>query len=193
MKKNTLFGGDPIIKWDRVLCPACDQPTGPCSECYNIEKSKAVQKYLVTSIGGLQSIFSQSCPYRKKILWSCHINFPFCEEVYNKISKIKGVEAVEASNRYAFTISLGHSFNDLPIRTEITSLLKNFFKEMQSIESDGLGSTGPKVVGITMPNGQSIILEEDQQSLLLEISESIGGVKIIKKESHEVEKPASGG
>lgn len=193
MKKNTLFGGDPIIKWDRVLCPACDEPTGPCSECYNIKQDKNVKKYLMTPMGGLQSIFSQSCPYRKKILWSCHINFPFCQEIYDKISKIKGVEAVEASNRYAFTISLGHTFDDLGIRTNITSLLKNFFKEMQSIESNSFGDMEPKVVGLVMPNGQSVILDEDQQSLLLEISELIDGVKIIKKESPEVEKPASGG
>lgn len=156
-----FFTADPDIRWSKVLCPVCNEPTGPKSKCYEnppadipIHKRKLMSKQ-----AGITPIYSLSCAFRKTSLWEVIINYPVSKPLVDKLRSIKGVDGIIPIKVYTFQVAISEIFDEAIVKQEINICFKTFIKHMQGLECDTImGETDikiePKYQGIVFPNGQ---------------------------------------
>ncbi len=177
-----FFSKDPAIKWTKVLCPICGQPTGEASECYNDGpdlpeyKKKLVHKNL-----GALPIFSPSCVFRQNNLWECSVNYPVSSLLVSQIQDVAGVERCVATKKYTFQIVIGKTFEESEVKRLVNIVFKTFIKEMQSIEASRFSvEKNTQISGISFPNGILYLDESGKEGCsLLRILDRLEGVKEI--------------
>jgi hypothetical protein len=169
---SRFFKQDPQITWTKVLCPVCNQPTGPQSECYknppkNIPEHKRKIKHISL---GLLPIFSKNCVFRNDNMWQADINYPVSQVLLKKIKEISGIEKINPIKSYAFQISVGKLFDEKSVKQEVNIAYKILIKELGSIElGDSEYVLTPDYIGIVFPNGKQFYshAESIQQSMII--------------------------
>lgn len=158
---TNFFNKEPEISWKKVLCPICNEPTGPKSECYkNIPKGMAhPHKRKIVSKNGIVPIYSFNCGFRQDNLWEATINYPVSKILLSKLANIGGVERIFATKTNTFQVSIGKLFDDNTIKQLINQSYRGMIKEWQTKE---LGSYEPykydiEYNGIILPNGQKFV------------------------------------
>lgn len=171
MNNKPFFKEDPILKWSKVLCPVCSEPTGPCSKCYeNPPKEIPIHKRkLISKTDGIMPIYQKNCAFRRANLWEASINYPFSQPLLKILSKIQGIDNISPTNRiYGFQIAISDLFDEREVKSRISAAYRSFIKEIQVSERNLLGentdniSIENKYKGIVLPNGTEWIpkLEE---------------------------------
>lgn len=158
-----FFSKDPVIMWQPVRCPVCNQPTGPSSRCFELEPGRSIpeyQKKLSSSEMILPlPIFSENCTFRQREVWEFNINYPLSIPLFEKIYNVEGAELVEVTGPYSGRLTVAKMFKSESIRREISSIFKTFIKSMQTLEEKL--DTNKKIIGIKMPNGQELYINNN--------------------------------
>lgn len=176
-----FFDKDPIVSWQKVLCPVCSEPTGPKSKCYeNPPKDMPEHKRkLVSKTSGIMPIYSRSCAFRQNNLWSASINYPISDPLISRLRTIPGVDGIIPVKIHTFQVAIGDLFEEKNVKQCINAAFRAFIKEMNIIERNLSGENQdvklkPQYKGIIFPNGNEwkpVGVTEDEamrNSLLVE-------------------------
>lgn len=182
-----FFERDPKIEWMKVFCPICSQPTGPTSNCENLDVNEVPQhKRFMLQGEKVLPIFSKSCMYKRENLWLANLNYPASELLRNTLLSLKGIDSITAVKPHTFQASIGAMFDEREVKLEITKAYKTFIKELQ-VEEGAVKIDGPLWTGITMPNGTELVAKPDsldeqlrQSAIFADIAEQIPGCRAIK-------------
>lgn len=116
---------EPEILWNKAICPACKMPTGPRSNCHILD----VKNVSIVN-GSVLNIFNESCLFRQNNIWDCDVNYPFSDELLNRISEVPGINKVSAVAKYKFTIHISPAFDEMDVKKNVTIIYNTFIKEL---------------------------------------------------------------
>lgn len=185
-----FFSKEPEIRWTKVMCPVCNEPTGPSSECYKIKTDVPKhQRSMSHPQLGILPVFSENCAFRQNNLWEADLNYPVSSDLLDVIDKVSGVDNVVATKAYTFQIAIGKLFDEKRVKKMVNVAYKEFIKKLQKIEGglNGNEELKAKLVGIRLPNGVECLLTEENKDSLEIILADLEGTKGIfeRKSSYE--------
>ena len=177
---------EPEISWNKAICPACKMPTGTKSNCHLLQ----VKDISIVN-GSVLNIFNESCLFRQNNIWDCDINYPFSEELLDRISNVPGINKVIAVAKYKFTVHISPIFDEMNVKKNITIIYNTFIKELlcKLPKKDSLNRN----ITIVMPNNEKhnivcLTTEEliSAESVAMEITSGILDSKAISQKNDRV-------
>lgn len=133
---SSIFTLDPQIRWTKVLCQFCKQPTGPCSKCYEIPDEDRLAEVISVN-NTIVALYSKNCHFRQTNIWKASTNFPVSAQLLRKLEEVPGTDYISASLPYGFTISVAPLFPEDEVKKQLTAAARVFIKEKQALS--GLG------------------------------------------------------
>jgi hypothetical protein len=131
--KDVEWSKEPEIRWEKRLCPVCNEPMGESSQCYNIDTSVEVvngeEEHSAKTIevnGELFPIFSKQCFYRKTNEFWVHTNYPISVPLANSIGSIEGVDSMVIRSPYKCSIVIAEQFDEVIVRTAVNKKYREF-------------------------------------------------------------------
>jgi hypothetical protein len=166
---HKFFDREPELLWSKVMCPICHQPTGPKSECYNLDAAQTLPEYKKNITGkgtGILPIMSDNCTFRQNNLWKAEINYPVSRPLVQELAKVSGVDAVVPlpQTKYCFHVSVAKLFDEKTVKQEITRRYRQFIKEMSLQEGPTHEPSQTHTVGVRFPNGKEFVCNSSLSS-----------------------------
>ena len=134
IRKKVDWSASPEIRWEKVLCPICGQPTGPSSRCFEIEpEGESEDKIMLRTIeinGSMAPILSTQCVFRKNNEYFFYTNFPLSHPLVTKIATVNGLEKIVIQSAYKGKITIAEQFEEDDIKVEVQEIYLNYIKSV---------------------------------------------------------------
>lgn len=166
---SRYFVKEPEIRWNKVLCSICNEPTGSKSQCYKLAPKDLdnFKKKVLHKTMGIVPIYAENCIFRKDNMWEATVNYPVSEDMLDKIGEVVGVERTFAVKTYTFQLGIGHLFDEVEVKKRVNIAFRAFIKELQVKELKLLeveDTNRPSYIGVTFPNGQEFKFLESKNN-----------------------------
>jgi len=174
-----IFQDEPLIRYERVLCPACKQPACPQTNCTNPTLAKGFK---------IDSAFfyTPQCRFRKYSYYNFFTNCPVSQLLIERLELIQGLAKISVNSAYEFQVWISPEFNEDEVRSSIIAEYKKFVKELKIVEARVFLANQQWKIGIRMPNNKEFYyvtdtMKKDSDSSIFKlIAESIEGAKFIE-------------
>ena len=134
IRKNVDWSSSPEIRWEKVLCPVCGQPTGPSSRCFEIEpEGETEDRMMLRTIemgGSMAPILSTQCVFRKSNDYFFYTNFPLSHPLVTKIATVNGLEKIVIQSPYKGKITIAEQFEEDDIKGQVQEIYLNYIKSV---------------------------------------------------------------
>lgn len=157
---SVLSNSEPLLKWEKVMCEFCGEPTGPCSKCESVPKEDRLAK--VMTIGGqIRRLYDKNCYYKATNLWIAHTNYPVSASLMEKLIPIPGIDIITPDGPYSFIVEIARIFGEESVKKQIAINYRTFIKGKQA-----LVATKKQVAAnqeIVFPNGSKFIAHTTEE------------------------------
>ena len=134
IRKKVDWSASPEIRWEKVLCPICGQPSGPSSRCYEIEpEGEGEDKIMLKTIeinGSMSPILSTQCVFRKSNDYFFYTNFPLSHPLVTKIGSVNGLEKVVIHSPYKGKITVAEQFEEEDVKKDVQETYLDYIKSV---------------------------------------------------------------
>jgi hypothetical protein len=134
MVKNTDWLKKPEIRWEKRLCPICNEPTGEYSKCHDPGTKKIFEGLFdedssfpktIEINGEILPLFSPQCAFRKSNEYIVFVNYPITVEMVELLGAIDGVEKILVKSPYRMNIVIAEQFDESLIKTAFNKNYKD--------------------------------------------------------------------
>jgi len=170
-----IFSGDPILKWEKMLCTFCGNPTGCNSGCEDVPVKERVANMMSIN-GQIKRLYNANCYFKQLNTWIAYTNFPVSKSLIEKLAKISGIESINPLSAYSFEIDIAKIYDENKVKQNIVSAYKTFIKEKQALISTKKQLQNNQV--LVFPNGAKYIARTSEEKLLAEeIDQMFGNIQ----------------
>lgn len=119
---------DPEIRFSKVLCPVCMEPTGRDTDCHLSEQAQSTPKHTrkVVMNRNILPILSVNCYFRNTNLWRADTSHPVSITLVNELSDIPGLNNITPTLAYQFEFSVAPMFDEADVKKQIALKFRHF-------------------------------------------------------------------
>jgi hypothetical protein len=135
MIKNIDWSKKPEIRWEKRLCPICNEPTGEYSKCHDPSTKKLFDGQFdedsgfprtIEVNGEILPLFSPQCAFRKSNEYIVFVNYPITVEMINVFGAIDGIERILVKSPYRMNVVIAEQFDEASIKLTVNKSYKDF-------------------------------------------------------------------
>ena len=132
--KSVDWTKEPEIRWEKRLCPICNEPSGEKSNCFKIEtdvdvinsQDESTTPRTLEVNGELYPVFSKQCYFRKNNEFWFYTNYPISMPMVTVISSVEGVETLVIRTPYKASVVIADQFDEIVVKNEVNRKYRSF-------------------------------------------------------------------
>lgn len=145
MKKKVDWTKKPEIRWEKRLCPICNEPTGEYSKCHDPSTKKVFENdgesdgfpKTIEINGEILPLFSPQCAFRKSNEFIVFLNYPITYSLANELSEIDGVERICVKSPYRMNVVIAEQFSEANVKAAFNKVYRDHIMRCAKDEKEG--------------------------------------------------------
>lgn len=144
MKKKVDWTKKPEIRWEKRLCPICNEPTGEMSRCHDPNSKRIFDSAdedspfpkTIEVNGDILPLFSPQCAFRKINDFMVFVNFPITYDMADSLGSIDGVEKILVKSPYRMFVTIAEQFDETQIKQQFNKAYRDHISEKAQENED---------------------------------------------------------